>query len=138
MKKHKKILMLLLALVVLAQAALAARAQTNPSAPPLPPDPKVEASCVDGQQPGVVCLPSPSGIVELWDLYGRIFSFARFIAAAIFVIMILMGAFKMLLARDNEKQFKDGINTIKYAVIGAAVIMVASGIISVIREFLSK
>lgn len=139
MKKHQIMYALLLALLVFAHQALVAGAQQTP--PPLPSPfggSGANSSCIESTDPPSICLPSPSGIVELWDLYGRIFAFARFVAAAAFVIVVLVGAFNMMMARGNETKFKDGLKTIRYAVIGAAIIMVAGGIINVIKEFLSK
>ncbi len=56
-------------------------------------------------------------------------------AAPIVTIMVLVGAFKMLTAGDNETKFQDGKKTITYAVIGMAVVLLAKGIELVIKDF---
>ena len=56
----------------------------------------------------------------------------------IVVIMIIIGAFQMLFAQGKPEDFKKGIKTITYAIIGFAIILMASGIAAIIRTILTN
>lgn len=49
-------------------------------------------------------------------------------------IMVMVGGYYILTAAGNEERLKTGRNTITYAVIGFAVILIANGVVSLIRE----
>ncbi len=69
-------------------------------------------------------------------LIGTLIEWLIKIGAPILVIFIIWGGFQILTAGDNENKYKSGKNTIMYAVIGYAIILLAGGLISVIKEFL--
>jgi Type IV secretion system pilin len=73
---------------------------------------------------------------SLETLIGNVIDWMIKIAAPILVIMILWGAFYMLTAGDNENRVTQGKKTIQYAVIGFAIILMARGLIEVIKQFL--
>jgi predicted small integral membrane protein len=83
-----------------------------------------------------ILLPNPSGIASFEELFGTIVQWLTTLLVPVLAIIIIYGGFQMLTARDNETQFKKGKKTITYAVVGAAVILVANGIILVIESFL--
>lgn len=51
------------------------------------------------------------------------------------VLMILIGAFQILTAGGQEEKFKNGKNTIKWAVIGFMLVIVSLGLVDIILEF---
>ncbi len=80
--------------------------------------------------------PLSGNVNDIPSLLDKIIQYLRIISVPILTIMILVGAFHMLTAGGDEAKFKKGKKTITYAAIGAVVIMVASGIILVIKDFL--
>lgn len=51
------------------------------------------------------------------------------------VLMILIGAFQILTAGGEEEKFKNGKNTIKWAVIGFMLVIISLGLVDIILEF---
>ena len=60
------------------------------------------------------------------------------VATPIVAIMVLIGAFQILFATGDPEKFKRGKKTILYTIIGYAIILVASGITSIIKNLLSS
>ncbi len=91
-----------------------------------------------GANPTDIQLTNPlSGNVnDVPSLLNKIIQYLQIIAVPLLTIAIIMGAFQMLTAGGDEAKFKKGKKTITYAAIGAAVIMAASGIILIIKQFL--
>lgn len=85
-----------------------------------------------------VPLENPSGINNFPDLLGKIVGWLSLILAPILTIVIIIGGMQMLTARDNEAQFKKGKATVTYAAIGAAIVLLASGIILVVKSFFTN
>ncbi len=85
---------------------------------------------------GVNHLANPSGLTNIQDLLDSVIDFFNLVLGPILVIVILIGAFKMLTAQGNENKYTEGKKTVQYAVIGAIVILVADGIILIIKEIL--
>jgi hypothetical protein len=87
-------------------------------------------------------LKNPLGDVGVTSIQGLISAIIGFIildiAPPIITIMFLVGAFKMLTAGSNESKFKEGKNTLTYAVIGAAVVLLSYGATDLIKSFLSQ
>lgn len=81
-------------------------------------------------------LPNPAGFDNVTDVMDRLISYLTQLAAPILVIMVLVGAFYMLTAGDNEAKFTKGKKTITYAAIGFAIILVSNGLVFIIKEFL--
>ncbi|OGM90543.1 hypothetical protein A2755_03230 [Candidatus Wolfebacteria bacterium RIFCSPHIGHO2_01_FULL_48_22] len=80
---------------------------------------------------------NPSGINTFGQLWSTIVQWLTAIMVPILTIVIIIGGFQMFTARDNEEQFTKGKKTVTYAVIGAAIVLVANGIILVIQSFLN-
>lgn len=59
-----------------------------------------------------------------------------YLAAPVVAIMILVGGFKIMAAAGNEERLKSGKNTILYAVVGYAIILLASGVAAIIQDAL--
>ena len=88
-----------------------------------------------GYSPDAV-VPNPTGLTSFTDLLGKIISYLLEIVGPLVVIMALWGGFQILTAAGDEGKFKEGKKTLTYAVIGAIVIICASGLIYIINEFL--
>ncbi len=86
---------------------------------------------------GGVTLDNPAGSDTIEGLVHNITSALVIIATPIVAIMILIGAFQILFAAGDPEKFKRGKKTILYTVIGYAIILVASGITSIINNVLS-
>ncbi|OGY63004.1 MAG: hypothetical protein A2745_03025 [Candidatus Harrisonbacteria bacterium RIFCSPHIGHO2_01_FULL_44_13] len=81
-------------------------------------------------------LPNPLGITTLAELIDRITGALMTIAIPIVALMIIYGAFQILTAGGDPEGFKKGKNTILYAVIGYAIVLVAKGITAIIKQLL--
>ena len=90
------------------------------------------------QNPPATTLPNPLGETNtVWELIDKIIAALRdFIAPPIVGLMVMYGAFQILTASDSEDKFKSGKKTILYAVIGYAIILIASGISLIIKDVL--
>ena len=105
-------------------------------AQPICPDPNTSASSAQPQ----ICVTNPadpSGSRTFEQILDGIISWLTVILIPILTIIIIIGAFQMLTARDNEAQFLKGRKTVTYAAIGAAIILLANGILLVIQSFLN-
>ncbi len=58
------------------------------------------------------------------------------ISVPVTTIMVLVGGFQILTAAGNPEKFKSGRNTIIYAVVGFAIILVSLGIVDLIRSII--
>jgi len=102
------------------------------SAQAICPDPNTDPNNADPQ----ICVTDPTGGQTFQQILDRIILWLNRILIPVLMIILLIGAFQMLTARDNETQFKKGKTTVTYAIIGAAVVLVANGILLVIESFL--
>lgn len=84
-----------------------------------------------------ICITDPTGDQTFDQILGRIIGWLNRILIPVLAVILLIGAFQMLTARDNETQFKKGKTTVTYAVIGGAVVLLANGVLLVINSFLS-
>ena len=89
-------------------------------------------------QPGGITLHNPAGSDTISGLINNITSGLVTIATPIVAIMVLIGAFQILFAAGDPEKFKRGKKTILYTIIGYAIILVASGITSIIKNLLSS
>ena len=53
-------------------------------------------------------------------------------------LMIFIGAFQMMTGAGNPEKIKQGRQTITYAIIGYALLLLSTGIIAVVRDVLTK
>lgn len=82
-------------------------------------------------------LPNPLKTTSIVDLlYKIIDALTKFVATPVAVLMIIIGAFQMLSAGGDPEKFKKGKNTILYAAIGFAVLLLARLIIGLVQEIL--
>lgn len=93
-----------------------------------------DAPC--GDDPSVICLENKTGLNTISDVLDRVISYLTQLAVPILTIMVMIGAFYMLTARDDESKFTKGKKTITYAVIGFAIILIGNGFVFIIKEFM--
>lgn len=104
---------------------------------------KALAQTITSTSPGssVACggkIKNPLGFCDLESLLVLIAEKLYFISIPIVTIMILYGAFQILTAAGETDKIQTGKRTIWYAIIGFAVVLIAGGISSVIKNFTSK
>ena len=92
----------------------------------------------EGEVPSGITLPNPIAPAgDIMQLLNNLLRVLRnFIAPPIVGIMIIIGALQILTAAGDEEKFKTGKKTVLYAVIGYAIILLASGISFIIQEIL--
>jgi len=64
----------------------------------------------------------------------KIISFLQTIALVILSIMVLYGGFQMMTAGGEPEKFTKGRQTLLYAVIGIAVVLVATGVANIVKS----
>ena len=80
--------------------------------------------------------PLGSGCTDLTCPMQAIINFLFTIAIPLCAIMVLVGGFQMLTAAGDPAKFSNGRKTILYAVAGFAVILLAGGVATLIRNVL--
>ncbi len=105
------------------------------------------ASVILIQSSGTVTLAQSAGDIKLINPLGEnatfiellqhIFTEATKIIAVIVPIIVIIGAFQMMFARGEPEKFITGQKTILYAVIGFVVILMANGIVSIVKSLLT-
>ncbi len=103
--------------------------------PPGPGGPTPPAPAGGGRS--TVNLPNPLSCDKISCVAQNIVSGLFYIATPIVVIMILIGAFQILTAGGSPEKVTKGRNTIFYAVVGYAVVLVAQGLVFLIQNVLS-
>jgi uncharacterized membrane protein len=66
---------------------------------------------------------------------GEIIKIGNFIVPAIAVIVMIIGGYKMMTSDGDEKKYKSGLDTIAYAIIGLAIVILAGTVITLIISF---
>lgn len=74
---------------------------------------------------------------SLIEILGDIFKTMRTIMFVVVPIFIVVGAFQMMFAQGNPENFKKGQKTILYSVIGLVIIIMATGIVAIVRSILT-
>ncbi len=85
---------------------------------------------------GPITLLNPLGTQSFAGIVQAILAALFTLSIPIVAIMVMVGGYYILTAVGNEERLKTGRNTILYAVIGFAVILIANGVVSLIRELL--
>lgn len=85
-----------------------------------------------------ISLPNPLGCTSTFpELLDKILAFLRTSGAIVASIMIVIGAFQILFAGGDPEKFATGRRTIVYTAIAYAIILLASGVSFVIKDFFS-
>ena len=72
----------------------------------------------------------------LIDVIERLIAYVIWLAAPIFVILVIYGGYKIMFARGNTSKVKEGSQVILQAAIGYGVILISWGVVALIRELL--
>lgn len=87
------------------------------------------------------CLPNPLGGstpcgpgIGFIGIINNILNYLIYISIPILALMILIGGFQILTARDKPEQITSGKKTIQYAVIGFAIILISKGVALIILK----
>jgi len=89
-----------------------------------------------GTNPQSVGLVNPLSCDNLGCVADAVINFLLDIAFVLVSIMALIGGFQMMTAGGNPEKFTKGRNTLYYAVIGFAVVLVAKGAASIIKSII--
>jgi hypothetical protein len=85
---------------------------------------------------GILELVNPLGSRNIIDIINNILNYLIYISVPILALMILWGGFQILMARDNLEQVKRGRQTIQWAVIGFAIILISKGVALILLTIL--
>lgn len=76
---------------------------------------------------------TPQKVVDLIDKFGGWFYSILF---ALAIVYIIYAAFKFLTAGGDEKKIEEARQQLIYAIVALAVAMLATGVVTVLKEFL--
>ena len=83
---------------------------------------------------GGTTLMNPLGAADFPTLVQKILGALWTLSIPICSIMVMVGGYYIITSAGNEERLKTGRNAITYAVIGFAVISIATGVVSLIRS----
>lgn len=93
---------------------------------------------ISGSVPGggsvPVSIPNPLSCNDLNCVFIKIIDGLLKIAIPLVAIMVLYAGFQMLTAGGDEKKYSNGKQTLKYAVIGFAIILISKGVTNIIID----
>jgi hypothetical protein len=98
---------------------------------------------VSAQAPSVgggvdIPIPNPLGCERVDCVLNQVLRVLLALATPITTLMVLVGAFQILTAGGNPEKFKRGRQTILYAAIGFAVVLLASSVSYLLNSLLSS
>lgn len=97
---------------------------------------KVLAQEFGGSPGGGVTLNNPLGTDNIMVVINRVLNYLIYISVPILALMILVGGFYILSAKDDTGKVQKGKDVIKYAVIGFVVILCSKGVGLILLEIL--
>jgi len=83
-----------------------------------------------------VIIENPLTATSFEEIVDNIIDFVFKIAIAISPLMVIIGAFYIMTAGGDEKRVTTGKNIILYTLIGFAIILLAKGLVAVIKQLL--
>lgn len=83
---------------------------------------------------GQITLSNPLGSQSFADVVVKIWGALFTLSIPIVSIMVMVGGYYILTAAGNEENLRKGRQTITYAAIGFAVILLAGGVVNLIRS----
>jgi len=82
-------------------------------------------------------LPNPTNVSTIEALLNTIVTYLLQISIPIVAIMVIIGGFQMMFAGGNPEKITTGKKTILYSVIGYVIILLATGVIALIKQLLN-
>jgi magnesium-transporting ATPase (P-type) len=86
--------------------------------------------------PNQVCICNPLKAPDFETLISNIINFIFYAALGIVPLVVVIGAFNILTSGGDPKKVETGKNIIVYALIGLIVVMLAKGIVAIIKNML--
>jgi len=86
--------------------------------------------------PDKICICNPLRAKSFEELIDRIINFVLWIAIAIAPLMIVIAAFHILTSGGDPKKVETGKNIILYTIVGLFIVILAKGIVIIIRGIL--
>lgn len=83
-----------------------------------------------------ISISNPLGVNTFADLIAKINNWLIWIGVPIFTLMIFIGAFQIMIAGSTPDKMTKGRHTITYAVIGYALLLISTGITTIIKNVL--
>lgn len=93
---------------------------------------QIQANCPTGR----VCICNPLRWCNIHGIVEGIVGFLFWFGIALFPLMILVGAFYIMTSGGNERRLATGKRIIFYAIIGFLLILLAKGVIGIIKVIL--
>ncbi len=81
-----------------------------------------------------ITLPNPLGCRDLGCVVDKIIDGIYYLSIPVVSIMVLIGGFQILVASGDPEKLKTGKNTILYAALGFAVILLAKSVVLIVRS----
>ena len=81
-------------------------------------------------------LVNPLGTTSIVQIINNVLNYLIYISVPILAIMILVGGFQILTARDNPEKIGSGRKTIMYAVVGFTIILISKGVALIILKIM--
>jgi len=98
---------------------------------------KVAAQTYSGSTGGgSVTLQNPLGTNSFIQVINNVLNYLIYISIPILALMILIGGFQILTARDNPEKVNKGKHTITYSVVGFIIILISKGIALIFLKIL--
>ena len=97
---------------------------------------KVLAQTERGTPGGPIILEDPLGGKSLIEVINSVLNYLIYISVPILALMILVGGFQILGAKDSSEKVQKGKDTIKYAVIGFIVVLCSKGVALILLNIL--
>lgn len=91
---------------------------------------------IPSKSSGIISIPNPLGVNSFSELINRIIDFLIFIGAPVVTVMILIAAFKIMSAGDDENKLIEGKKTIQWAALGYALLLISKGVVLIINSIL--
>ena len=88
---------------------------------------------------GTKCLPNPLNTTNtIFDLVKKVIDWLiNSLAPIVATVMVIIGAFQMLLAKGDPKQFDTGKKTVLYTVLGYAILLLGWSLTAIVGDFLN-
>jgi len=81
-------------------------------------------------------LKNPLGTKNIIQIINNVLNYLIYISVPILAIMILVGGFQILTARDNPEKITKGKTTITYAVIGFVIVLISKGVALILLKIM--
>lgn len=96
----------------------------------------VEPGPGGGVGQGPITLLNPLGTESIIEIVNRVLNFLIYISVPILALMILVGGFQILTARDSPEKVQNGRKTIMWASIGFVVILASKGVALILLKII--